>query len=186
MELHPTEQHDGWFERCQFSLEQYRTGAGLTLADKRALHDSRDLWKIALIQNTLPPCQDRIYASLQYRPETVAHYFGEEKLWLRDEFYYLGVRLARQPTAEEKEQDFEKQRTHIRFRLFYALKWPVNMKRRENLVHDEAALARAFFTRAEEISFRDYIGQFFGTDGKERAERQQRMSEAQGLALKAA
>jgi hypothetical protein len=170
MNLDQSDQNAIWFERRQFSLEAYRTGVGLTLADKRAIHDASDLWKIALIHNTLQPCQDRLYSSLLYSPEAARRYFDEEKLWIRDEFYYLGIRLGRTPTSNEKEQDFEKQRTHIRFRLFYALKWPGDMRVRCPLSADEMRITHAFFTRAGEISFQNYLRLFLGDGEKKEME----------------
>jgi hypothetical protein len=188
MALHSRKQSDDWFERRPFSLEEYRTGTGLTLADKRVIYDAGDLWKISLIQNTLQPCQDLLYSSLMCSQEAAKRYFDEEKRWLQDEFYYLGIRLGRKPTSREKEEDFEKQRTHVRFRLFYTLKWPEDMRMRSALSADETRITRAFFTRAGEISFRDYLGKLLEDDKnrKEAREEAPQKSKMQELRLKVA
>lgn len=144
-------QVNGLWERRVLSLEQYRTGANLPDADKRAIRDASDIWRVALVDNVIVPCQDILYSSLEYLQETAGHYLREQKQWLNDEWHYLGIRLCRRPTAVEKQQDFEQRRTDKRFRLFYALKWPVQMRFRGQLREREEELARIFFARADEI-----------------------------------
>src|SRR5687768_13028917 len=60
--------------------------------------------------------QQQFYQSLQVQ-------------WLRDEEYLLGTRLGRRPTHEEFFIDFMKNRNGLRFRAYFALKYPERMRR---------------------------------------------------------
>ena len=60
--------------------------------------------------------QQQFYQSLQVQ-------------WLRDEEYLLGTRLGRRPTHEEFFIDFMKNRNGLRFRAYFAIKYPERMRR---------------------------------------------------------
>lgn len=57
----------------------------------------------------------RLYAALQCS-------------WLRDEEYLLSTRLGRQPTHGELFADFMRNHNGLRFRAYFALKFPKRMK----------------------------------------------------------
>lgn len=48
--------------------------------------------------------------------------------WLRDEEYLLGCRLGRRPTQKELMIDFMAHKNGIRFRAYFALKYPRRMR----------------------------------------------------------
>lgn len=151
-----------WWERIPLSLEEYRTGGKLSLNEKRAIKDPGDIWKIALIENILAPCQKILYNSFHHRPEAFNHYSSQEREWIKDEWYYLGAKLGYNPTSHEKEVDFESRKTHTRFRLFYALRWVENIEVSSNLEEIEEEIREAFFRRADQISYGNYINSLFG------------------------
>jgi len=48
--------------------------------------------------------------------------------WLRDEEYLLSTRLGRRPTAKELFIDFMAHNNGLRFRAFFAMKYPRKMR----------------------------------------------------------
>ena len=105
----------------------------LTPGEIRVICDLRDTLIIARIKrmshrrlakfDQLIPIdreQRRYYASLQAR-------------WLQDEQYLLGTRLGRSPTHQELFIDFMNNHNGLRFRAFFALKYPERMHRRDHL-----------------------------------------------------
>ena len=55
-------------------------------------------------------------------------YCAIQRQWLRDEEYLLGTRLGRSPTAKELFIDFMNNHNGLRFRAFFAMKFPSRVK----------------------------------------------------------
>ena len=158
----------GWWERRIFSLEEYRTGAQLSLSEKRAIHEVGDIWKISLVDNIICPCRELLYRALEYLPEKYLHYMGHQKTWFHDEKYYLGVNLHHKPSNCEIEEDYFKYRNDIRFRIFYVLKWKENTILRDSIDADVRDLAREVFEKADAINFdqQKYANYFLNQSGE--------------------
>jgi|SRR3989344_2726817 len=166
------EQCKGWWERRILSLDEYRTGANLNFAEKKVICDVVDLWRIALVDNVIFPCQDQLYAVLHYLHENFNHYMERQRPWIEDERYYLGVNLRHPPDEHEKERSFFEHRNGVRFRLFYALRWKNHVVVRDRISSDEHSLVSEFFGKADEISFdrQGYRAHFLGTSVNGRSE----------------
>ena len=63
--------------------------------------------------------QLRAYQALQLR-------------WLREEEYLLSTRLGRQPTSRELYADFNAHHNGLRFRAYFAMKYPQSMKHKRS------------------------------------------------------
>lgn len=61
-------------------------------------------------------------------PKQQRHYQALQLQWLRDEEYLLGTRLGRRPTQKELFIDFMNNHNGLRFRAYFALKFPREMK----------------------------------------------------------
>ncbi|MFP4283117.1 MAG: hypothetical protein ACLFR7_00215 [Opitutales bacterium] len=59
-----------------------------------------------------------------WQPTDLAHYVGEQKPWLEDEIYFLGMALGRSPSEAEIAECVLAARESVRFRAFYVLRYP--------------------------------------------------------------
>jgi hypothetical protein len=57
-------------------------------------------------------------------------YHAVQARWLYDEEYLLGTRLGRRPTSRELFLDFMRNQNGMRFRAYFALKYPERMRLR--------------------------------------------------------
>jgi hypothetical protein len=67
---------------------------------------------------------DQLAAFDRLRPLDLRHYLSEQRPWLEDEIYFLGIALHRPPTEAEIAEIILGERHSQRFRAFYALRFP--------------------------------------------------------------
>ena len=58
------------------------------------------------------------------KPEFVRDYINVQIGWVRTDFWFLGIKLGRCPTEAELSGDYKAHNNSLRFRAFYALKFP--------------------------------------------------------------
>lgn len=107
----------------QHDPQHFREGRNLSDGE-RAVVQPQDLWKIALIKSLDTPTQDLIKTSLG--PLHLPHYLAvQRKEWLAKELYLLGKRLGRPATMPDLLFDLEMNNNPARYRLCYALNFPL-------------------------------------------------------------
>jgi hypothetical protein len=100
----------------------------LTADELRVIADRRDALVIARIKR-MP--HRRLVRYDKFMPRDAADqrfYCAIQRQWLRDEEYLLGTRLGRSPTARELFIDFMNNHNGLRFRAFFAMKFPDRVK----------------------------------------------------------
>ena len=103
----------------------------LTVGELSVVGDPADALIIARIKR-MPARRLRRFDALE--PATASDrrlYDAMQLRWLRDEEYLLGTRLGRRPTHAELFADFLRNRNGLRFRAYFAMKYPRRMKRSE-------------------------------------------------------
>ncbi len=160
------ENNDGLWERQKLSLESYRTGFNLSFSDKHVISDPGDIWKISLVDNMLIQFQDLLYDSIVYFSKAYRHYLQNQKPWITDQSYYLGINLNKYPDEKDEENEFFLRRNNVRYRIFYALKWEENTSLREGVSFEGSDIAKNFFKKADEIIISNgrYTDYFFSKD----------------------
>lgn len=61
------------------------------------------------------------------QPRNLRHYMTEQKPWLEDEIYFLGIALHRRPSESDIAEFVLEEAHSLRFRAFYALRYPEYM-----------------------------------------------------------
>jgi hypothetical protein len=112
-----------------FSPREARYISNVLTADElRVIADRRDALVIARIKR-MP--HRRLARYDGFIPSDLANqrfYCAIQRQWLRDEEYLLGTRLGRSPTAKELFIDFMNNHNGLRFRAFFAMKFPNRVK----------------------------------------------------------
>ena len=115
--------------RARFSPRQvaYVT-AVLTPGELAVISDLADALILARIKR-LPNRRLKRFDDLVPTGEAqVKAYQALQLRWLRDEEYLLSTRLGRKPTARELFTDFMTHHNGLRFRAYFAMKYPHSMK----------------------------------------------------------
>lgn len=68
--------------------------------------------------------EDELAAFNRLHPKDLRHYLEQQKPWLEDEIYFLGIALQRPPSQTEVAQFILDESHSQRFRAFYALRFP--------------------------------------------------------------
>ena len=68
-------------------------------------------------------------------PKNLRHYLDQQKPWLEDEVYFLGIELGRPPSQDEIAGIILNERHSQRFRVFYALRFPEAVETQASVGH---------------------------------------------------
>ena len=96
----------------------------LTDGERAVIADPQDAVILARIKRMPQRRLDRLDAMEPAGREDRRLFGWLQLLWLRDEAYLLGTRLGRSPTHRELFADFTRHQNGLRFRAYFALKFP--------------------------------------------------------------
>ena len=102
--------------------------AVLTPGELSVVADPADALIIARIKRMPPERLHRFDALQPAAPQDWRLYHTLQLRWLRDEEYLLGTRLGRRPTHRELFVDFMSHHNGVRFRAYFALKYPQRVR----------------------------------------------------------
>jgi hypothetical protein len=100
----------------------------LTASELAVIADRRDALFIARIKRMPHRKLARYDGFIPSNAADQRFYCAIQRQWLRDEEYLLGTRLGRSPTAKELFIDFMNNHNGLRFRAFFAMKFPDRVK----------------------------------------------------------
>jgi hypothetical protein len=100
----------------------------LTADELRVIADRRDALVIARIKRMPHRRLARYDGFIPRDTADQRFYCAIQRQWLRDEEYLLGTRLGRSPTPKELFIDFMNNHNGLRFRAFFAMKFPNRVK----------------------------------------------------------
>ncbi len=95
----------------------------LTPEELALIRDEADIPILAEIKRLSPRGLD-YFEGILPKPEFVSDYIRTEIGWVRTECWLLGIKLRRCPTESELSGDYKAHNLSLRFRAFYALKFP--------------------------------------------------------------
>ena len=104
----------------------------LTPGEIRVIRDFRDAFIIARIKRMSHRRLERFDRFMPANREQQRFYTSLQARWLQDEQYLLGTRLGRSPTHQELFIDFMNNHNGLRFRAYFAMKYPERMRRRDD------------------------------------------------------
>jgi hypothetical protein len=100
----------------------------LTADELHVIGDRRDALVIARIKRMPHRRLARYDGFIPRDAADQRFYCAIQRQWLRDEEYLLGTRLGRSPTPKELFIDFMNNHNGLRFRAFFAMKYPSRVK----------------------------------------------------------
>jgi hypothetical protein len=100
----------------------------LTSDELRVIADRADALFIARIKRMAHRKLARYDGFIPRDAADQRYYCAIQRQWLRDEEYLLGTRLGRSPTPKELFIDFMNNHNGLRFRAFFAMKYPGRVK----------------------------------------------------------
>jgi hypothetical protein len=100
----------------------------LTADELRVIADRRDALFIARIKRMPHRKLARFDGFIPRDATDQRFYCAIQRQWLRDEEYLLGTRLGRSPTPKELFIDFMNNHNGLRFRAYFAMKYPGRVK----------------------------------------------------------
>jgi hypothetical protein len=113
----------------------------LTPDELRVIADRHDALVIARIKRMPHRRLERYDGFIPRDAAEQRFYCAIQRQWLRDEEYLLGTRLGRSPTAKELFIDFMNNHNGLRFRAFFAMKYPSRVIFCKQLSHSPATPA---------------------------------------------
>ncbi len=126
-----------WSERGRLATELRRHFSGrdlryitavLTPDELGVIRDTSDALIIARIKRMPNRRLAKFDKLVPIDDAEMDDYFALQLQWLRDEEYLLGTRLGRSPTQKELFIDFMKNHNGLRFRAYFAMKFPGKMR----------------------------------------------------------
>jgi hypothetical protein len=104
----------------------------LSEEEKRAIHDPRDYPIISVIKKLSHEQVRDIAKSVRVKDDFLTHYLKEQKLWIRDAKWYMGINLNRDVSNLELADEILERGLGEKFRLYYAAKYPTNIEYSSN------------------------------------------------------
>jgi hypothetical protein len=87
-----------------------------------------DYYAVARANQILAEAPELVADFDRLKPRDFSQYMRLQASWLMNDIYLLGIRLRRKPEQKEISEDLEGRKELLRYKIFYALRYPDRME----------------------------------------------------------